>query len=108
VLAAVAVVLGIGTWGVGLGPFGFFATGAALAGLGLAGWMLPLGVLRDHTPAARLAWRTGLYRVGVDAAVFVGPLACGALGPWATSAFIGLVGAALLALGARLAWGGLR
>jgi MFS family permease len=108
VLAGVALVLGLGTWGVGLGSFGLFATGAGLAGLGLAGWMLPLGVLREHTSPTRLAWRTGLYRVGVDAAVFVGPLACGALGPRATSVFIGLVGAALLVLGARLAWGRLR
>jgi MFS family permease len=108
VLAGVALVLGLGTWGVGLGPFGFFAAGAALAGLGLAGWMLPLGVLRDHTAPAGLAWRTGLYRVGVDAAVFVGPLACGALSPVASGVFIGLVGAALLGLGARLAWSGVR
>jgi len=106
VLAAVALVLGLGTWGVGLGSFAPFAVGAALAGLGLAGWMLPLGVLRDQTPPAGLAWRMGLYRVGVDAAVFVGPLACGALGPVGTGVFTGLVGAGLVGLGVRLGRGG--
>jgi len=38
----------------------------------MAGWMLPLGVIRDHTDGARLGWRTGVYRVGVDGAIFLG------------------------------------
>lgn len=104
-LALVASLLGLGTWGVGLGPFPFFVAGSALFGLGLAGWMLPLGVIREHTGRGALAWRTGLYRVGVDAAIFLGPLICGFLGEEHTGVFVGLVGLAALAAGARLLLG---
>jgi MFS family permease len=104
ILAGVAAVLGLGTWGAGLGSFPFFAAGCALFGLGLAGWMLPLGVIREHTPLAGLAWRTGLYRVGVDAAIFLGPLICGFLGEGHTGVFVGLVGLASLAAAGRLLW----
>ncbi|HET7875105.1 MAG TPA: MFS transporter [Methylomirabilota bacterium] len=108
VLAAVAAVLGLGTWGVGLGSFPLFALGCALFGLGLAGWMLPLGVLREHTPLGGLAWRTGLYRVGVDAAIFLGPLICGFLGEANTRIFSALIGLATLAAAACLVSGSLR
>jgi MFS family permease len=108
VLAGVAVALALGTWGAGLGSFGFFVAGCALFGLGLAGWMLPLGIIRDHTPTSALGWRTGLYRVGVDAAVFLGPLVCGLLGAAGAAPFVALVGAALLLIAARLAWTALR
>jgi hypothetical protein len=64
--------------------------------------MLPLGVIREHTPAARLGWRTGVYRVGVDGAIFLGPLICGVLGEARTPIFIALVGAAAFAIAARL------
>ena len=67
--------------------------------------MLPLGVIREHTERSALGWRTGLYRVGVDAAIFLGPLICGFLGEGHTGAFIGLVGLAALAAGARLLLG---
>ncbi len=104
ILAGVAAVLGLGTWGAGLGSFPFFAVGCALFGLGLAGWMLPLGVIREHTPLGGLAWRTGLYRVGVDAGIFLGPLICGFLGEAHTRVFVGLVGLASLAAAGRLLW----
>ena len=104
VLAVVAAVLGLGTWGAGLGSFPFFVLGCVLFGLGLAGWMLPLGVIREHTPLSGLAWRTGLYRVGVDAAIFLGPLICGFLGEGNTGIFVGLVGLASLLAGGRLLW----
>src|SRR3990172_1906345 len=74
VLGAVCLALGAGTFFVGLGPFPLFVAGGALFGLGLAGWMLPVGVIREHTPLGALGWRTGLYRVGVDARIFVVPL----------------------------------
>src|SRR5262249_1488732 len=80
VLGAVAIAMGLGTWGAGLGSFPLFSAGCALFGPGLAGWMLPLGVMREHTPPGQLAWRTGLYRLGADAAVFAGPLICGVVG----------------------------
>lgn len=104
VLGLVTGFLALGTWGVGLGSFHFFAAGCALFGLGLTGWMLPLGVIREHTELGRLAWRTGLYRLGVDAAVFGGPLICGLLGEAHTGVFIALVGLVAAALGARLVW----
>jgi MFS family permease len=106
VLAAVAAVLGLGTWGAGLGSFPLFATGCVLFGLGLAGWMLPLGVIREHTPLSGLAWRTGLYRVGVDAGIFLGPLICGFLGEGHTGIFVGLVGLGALAAAGQLLWQG--
>lgn len=106
VLGAVAALLGLGTWGVGLGSFPFFVAGCALFGLGLAGWMLPLGVIRQHTERGGLAWHTGLYRVGGDAAIFLGPFVCGVLGEGGTRWFVALVGAAALGTGARLLWRG--
>ncbi len=104
VLGVVAIVLGLGTWGVGLGSYPLFATGCALFGLGLAGWMLPLGVIREHTELGRLAWRTGFYRLGMDSAVFLGPLISGVLGEANTGVFVALVGLAAVATGARLLW----
>ena len=80
VLGVVIVVLGLGTAAVGLGSFPWFVAGCACFGFGLAGWMLPVGVIREHTRAEHLAWRMGLYRVGVDAAMFFGPFASGLLG----------------------------
>jgi MFS family permease len=104
VLGVVAIIMGLGTWGTGLGSFPLFALGCALFGLGLAGWMLPLGVMREHTPLGRLAWRTGLYRLGADAAVFLGPLICGFLGEANTGVFVAVVGVAAVAVGTRLLW----
>jgi MFS family permease len=104
ILGTSSIMLGLGTLGVGLGSFPLFAIGCACLGLGLAGWMLPLGVIREHTPVRRLAWRTGLYRVGVDSAIFMGPLVAGLVGSVGESVFLAMVGGAALALGARLMW----
>ena len=103
-LGVVLAVLGLGTWGTGLGSFFYFAAGCAFLGLGMAGWMLPLGVIRAHIEPRTLAWRTGLYRVGVDATAFLGPLICGVLGETHTTVFIGLVGVAAVGVGAHLVW----
>jgi MFS family permease len=102
VLVGVAAVLGVALFAVGLGSLPFMAVGCALSGLGMAGWMLPLGVIREHTDVRRLGWRTGVYRVGVDGAIFLGPLVCGVLGEAHTPIFIVLVGMASFALAARL------
>ncbi len=102
VLGGVVALLGLGAWGAGLGSFAFFVAGCVLLGLGMAGWMLPLGVIREHIEPRTLAWRTGLYRVGIDAAAFLGPLICGALGETHTAVFIGLVGLAAIAVGGHL------
>ena len=102
ILGAASVMLGLGAVAVGLGSRVWFGIGCACLGLGLAGWMLPLGVIRHHTPAAQLGWRTGLDRVGVDAAIFLGPLVTGLLGRGGESVFLALASAVALALGARL------
>src|SRR4029450_12929198 len=80
VLGFVIVVLGLGKAAVGLGSFPWFVAGCACFGVGLAGWMVAGGVVREHTRGEHVAWRMGLYRVGVDAAMFVGPFASGLLG----------------------------
>jgi MFS family permease len=102
VLVSVAGVLGVGLWAVGLGSLPLMAVGCGLFGLGMAGWMLPLGVIREHTDVTRLGWWTGVYRVGVDGAIFLGPLICGVLGEAYTPIFIVLVGAAAFAIAVRL------
>ena len=102
VLAGVAAVLGVGLFAVGLGSLPLVGLGCALFGLGMAGWMLPLGVIREHTDLARLGWRTGVYRVGVDGAIFLGPLICGVLGEARTPIFIALVGVAAFGIAGRL------
>jgi len=102
VLGFVIVMLGLGTAAVGLGSFPWFVAGCACFGLGLAGWMLPVGVIREHTRAEHLAWRMGLYRVGVDAAMFFGPFASGLLGEEHAGIFVTAVGALALIVGGRL------
>jgi MFS family permease len=102
VLGFVIVVLGLGTAAVGLGSFPWFVAGCACFGFGLAGWMLPVGVIREHTRAEHLAWRMGLYRVGVDAAMFFGPFASGLLGEENAGIFVAAVGGLALVVGARL------
>jgi hypothetical protein len=104
VLGVVVAVLGLGTVWVGIGSFPWFVLGCAAFGIGLAGWMLPLGVIREHTPVQALAWRTGLYRTGVDAAIFLGPIVAGVLTDRGAGLFAAAVGAAALIAGARLLW----
>jgi MFS family permease len=102
VLGVVLVVLGLGTAAVGLGSFPWFVAGCACFGFGLAGWMLPVGVIREHTRSEHLAWRMGLYRVGVDAAMFFGPFASGLLGEANAGIFVSAVGGLALAVGGRV------
>jgi len=104
VLVGVAAVLGVGLFSVGLGSLPLLGLGCALFGLGMAGWMLPLGVIRDYTDGGRLGWRTGVYRVGVDGAIFLGPVVCGLLGEGRAPIFIGLIGVAAFAIAGRLWW----
>ena len=79
-LVAVLFVMAAGSALVGFGTLPVVAVGCAFYGLGMAGWMLPLGVLRRETPPAHVAWRTGLYRVCVDGGIFLGPFLAGLLG----------------------------
>ena len=77
--------------------------GCALFGLGMAGWMLPLSVLRSATPPEQVAWRTALYRVGVDGGLFLGPSLSGVLGERA-GGVLPAFAAATLAVLAVLLW----
>jgi MFS family permease len=73
VLGGVTLALAAGSVLIAFAPLPGMVAGTVLFGLGMAGWMIPLGVLRQHTPPSRVAWRTALYRVGVDGGIFVGP-----------------------------------
>lgn len=77
VLGVVLLTFSAGLMLVALAPLPFVVVGCVLFGIGLAGWMLPLGILRTRTPPSQVAWRTALFRVCVDFGVFLGPLLSG-------------------------------
>ena len=87
VLPAILLTMAIANALVGFGALPVVVVGCALFGLSMAGWMLPLSVLRQETAPERIAWRTGLYRVCVDAGMFLGPFLAGLLG----THFVGLL-----------------
>src|SRR5205814_81927 len=60
---------------IGLGPLRLVVAGCVVFGLSMAGWMLPVGLLRAATPASQVAWRTARFRVFVDGGMFLGPFA---------------------------------
>jgi MFS family permease len=104
VLGVILLVMAAASALVGFGTLPVVAAGCALFGVGMAGWMLPLGVLRRETSPDHIAWRTGLYRVCVDGGIFAGPVLAGLLGArlapnlgalWAGA--LALTGAAFLA-----------
>lgn len=93
---------------VGLGPLPIVVAGCAAYGVSMAGWMLPVGLLRSASPASQVAWRTGLFRVCVDGGMFLGPFASGLLGhaharvlPMTLASTLLAVGLAVLARGPR-------
>ena len=75
VLAAVLMAYAVALALVAFATLPYAVAGCVLFGLAMAGWMLPLGLLRAGTPASQVAWRTALYRVFVDPRpiTFVGP-----------------------------------
>lgn len=80
VLGIILVIFAVAMTLIGFGDtLSMLQAGCVLFGLSMAGWMLPLGVLRAVTPAPRVAWRLSLYRVVVDAGMFVGPFLSGVL-----------------------------
>ena len=99
VLGGVAFTLTAGAALVGFGGIGTMALGCALFGLGMAGWMIPLSVLRRQTPLTRVAWRTALYRVGVDGGLFLGPFVSGLIGAARLGALAATLAAALAVVG---------
>jgi MFS family permease len=79
VLGGVLLVFSLALALIGFGTLPMLAVGCALFGFSMAGWMLPLGILRAVTPPAQVAWRTALYRVSVDGGMFAGPFVSGLL-----------------------------
>jgi MFS family permease len=80
VLSVVLLTMAAGGVFIALGNLPMLALGCALAGLGMAGWMLPLGVLRQESAPEQIGWRAAVYRVGVDGGMFLGPFVAGLLG----------------------------
>lgn len=79
VLGTLLVVLGVGAACTAFGSLPVVFVGCVLFGLGLTAWMIPVGLLNQDGPPAAMAWRTSLYRLGVDGGIFMGPLASGYL-----------------------------
>ena len=99
----VLIIFAAGIILVAFAPLGLAVFGCVLFGIGLAGWNLPLSILRRVTPPERVAWRTAQYRVAVDAGIFLGPFLSGILGEgplWMLSAscgaMLGVLGVAML------------
>jgi MFS family permease len=80
VLGPVLLLIAAAVAAITFGGFTLVVLGCVLFGAGMAGWMLPLSLLRQETPAHLVAWRTGVYRVGVDGGLFLGPFIGGLLG----------------------------
>jgi MFS family permease len=87
---------------VGLGPLPMVIGGCVVFGVSMAGWMLPVGLLRAATPASQVAWRTALFRVFVDGGMFLGPFASGLLGPMHPRVLPAALSAALFVVGVTL------
>ena len=77
VLGVVLVIFAVGLILVAFAPMTLVLVGCVHFGIGLAGWMLPLSILRRETPPSQIAWRTALFRVCVDTGIFLGPLLSG-------------------------------
>ena len=102
VVAGVTVAMGVASVLIAFTPLPGVVAGATLFGIAMAGWMLPLSVLRRETPPALIAWRTSLYRVGVDGGIFVGPF----LGGLFANRHVAVVAVALVVIGCLLARAG--
>ena len=79
-MGVVHLVLAVGVALTAFGTLTLVRVGCVCVGLGMAGWMLPIGLMRQETPPARVAWRAALYRVAVDGGMFLGPFLSGLLG----------------------------
>jgi MFS family permease len=102
VLAAVTLMMAGAVALIAFGSLTLVAAGCVLFGLALAGWMLPLSVIRRETMPEHIAWRTGLYRVGVDAGSFLGPFLSGLAAGWWPGLMPMALTALLAAIGALL------
>jgi len=105
VLAAVTLTMAVGLSFIAFGGLTLVALGCVLNGLAMAGWMLPLSVLREVTRPEHIAMRTAFYRVGVDGGHFLGPFLSGLLGAWNPALVPALLTALLAAVGLVIALG---
>jgi MFS family permease len=103
VLGSVLLVFAAALALIGFGSLPLLSVGCVLYGVSMAGWMLPVSILRSVTPPARVAWRTALYRVSVDGGMFAGPFVSGLLAarhagvlPGVMLVILSLVGLALV------------
>jgi len=99
VLGAVLLAFALGVGCVAFGDFPLLVLGCGLFGVGMAGWTLPLGLLRAATPPEQIGWRTALYRLGVDGGIFLGPTVAGLLSGTAPGALAALEAVALALVG---------
>ena len=102
VLGPILIAFGMSTVLVALGGFPLVVAGCVLYGVGMAGWPLPLGLLRRETPAGQIGWRTAIYRVGVDGGIFLGPFLSGFLAHVAPHVLPVTCAAALIVIGALI------
>jgi MFS family permease len=102
VLGVVLLSFGTAVAMVGLGSLPVVIGGCLVFGTSMAGWMLPVGLLRAATPAPQVAWRTALFRVFVDGGMFLGPFASGLLGPLHPRVLPAALAAALFVVGMTL------
>ena len=79
VLGGVVLLMATGVGLVAFGTLPLMVAGCVLFGFAMAGWTLPLTILRSVTPPTQVAWRTALYRVAVDGGMCLGPLVAGVL-----------------------------
>ncbi len=77
VLALALVFMAAGVAAIAVGSIPVVIVGCALFGMGLAGWMLPVSLINQDGSHPSAAWRTALYRTGVDGGVFLGPVLSG-------------------------------
>lgn len=101
-LALVLLSLATGALLIGFGGLRLVVLGCVFFGLGMAGWFLPLGVLRSVTSPERIGWLTAVYRVSVDAGMFLGPFLGGVLGAGRAGIFPVLFAASMLVIALRL------
>jgi MFS family permease len=102
VLSVVLLTMAAGGSLIALGDLPLLGLGCALAGLGMAGWMLPLGVLRQESAPEQIGWGAAVYRVGVDGGMFLGPFLAGLLGAERATALPLLLALVLAAISAAL------
>jgi MFS family permease len=103
VLAGVLLAFAVAIALIGFGALPHVVAGCVVFGLGMAGWMLPLGLLRSATPASRVAWRAALYRVCVDGGMFLGPFLSGLIAARAPRLLPGVLAIVLTLLAVTLA-----